>query len=133
MAAVSARKPIAAFNAWVGLWAVAVLVVWVACLVPPPPLPALPSGADKWQHALAYFLLAGSGVQLWQGRRALLGLGSGLLLMGIAIELAQGALSAQRQADAADVLANTLGLLPGLSLAATPLGNVLLRRFPASR
>ena len=131
MAALTARKPLAGFTAWLGLWLLAVLVVWVACLIPPPPLPALPSGADKWQHALAYFLLAGSGVQLWQGRRALLGLGLGLLLMGIAIELAQGALSAQRQADAADVLANLVGLLLGLAVAATPLGNVLLRRFPA--
>lgn len=131
MAAVSPHKPVAGFTAWLCLWGVAVLVVWIGCLIPPPPLPPLPSGVDKWQHALAYFLLAGSGVQLWQGRRALLTLGIGLLLMGIAIELAQAAMSAQRQADAADVLANAVGLLAGLSLAATGLGNVLVHRFPA--
>ena len=133
MAPVSARKPVAAFNAWLGLWLLALLVVWVGCLIPPPPLPSLPSGVDKWQHALAYFLLAGSAVQLWQGRRALLTLGIGLLLMGIAVELAQAAMSAQRQADAADVLANLAGLLAGLALAATRLGNVLVRHFPARR
>lgn len=133
MAAVSARKPVAAFNAWLCLWLLAVLVVWAACLAPPAPLPALPAGADKWQHALAYFLLAASGLQLWQGWRAVGWLLAGLLAMGLAIELAQALLTDTRQADAGDVLANIVGLLAGGALGLSPAGGLLQRWFPARR
>lgn len=129
----SGRRPIAGFAAWLWLWWLAVALVWLLCLLPPPPLPQLPDGSDKWQHALAYFLLAGSGVQLWRGWRALGVLGLGLALMGIAIELAQGLLTAQRQADGGDVLANLAGIAAGLLLAFTPLGSLLARWFPQAR
>ena len=46
-----------------GLWGLAVLIVWAGCLMPLPDLPSVPTN-DKWQHFAAYFLLAASGVQL---------------------------------------------------------------------
>ncbi len=117
---------------WLGLWWCAVLAVIAACLLPPPPLPDLPQNSDKLEHFLAYFILAGSGVQLWQGWRALVVLGVGLIALGLGIEFAQGALTAARVADPLDAVANTIGVLAGLSLAATPLGR-LLQRWQAPR
>lgn len=113
-----------------GLWALAVLIVWAGCLMPLPELPSVPAN-DKWQHFAAYFLLAASGVQLWRGRPALIRLALGLLLMGAAIEVAQGSFTAARQADPGDLLANALGVAVGMALSATPLGNLLLRLQPA--
>lgn len=126
----TAAKPIARPRLWHGLWWLAVVLVWVACLMPPPALPPLTDNSDKWQHLLAYFVLAGSGVQLWRGARALSLLAGALLLMGAAIELAQGLLTSSRMADPADMLANSVGVLLGLSLAATPVGNLLLHWQP---
>ena len=125
------NRAIARPRLWLGLWLLAVAIVWLGCLMPPPPLPPLADHSDKWQHLAAYFLLAGSGVQLWHGRRALWRLGLGLCLMGLAIELAQGLLTATRQADAGDLLANTLGVAAGLGLAATPLARLLQWLQPA--
>lgn len=126
----SGAKPIARPWLWRGLWALAVALVWVACLMPPPALPPMTDNSDKLQHLLAYFVLAAAGVQLWRGARALALLGGGLLLMGAAIELAQGLLTSTRMADPWDMLANSLGVLAGLMLSCTPLGNLLLRWQP---
>lgn len=110
---------------WLGLWWCAVLAVIAVCLLPPAPLPELPQNSDKLEHFLAYFILAGSGIQLWRGRRALSALGIGLVGLGLGIELAQSLLTSTRVADAMDALANTIGVFAGISLAATPLGRLL--------
>jgi len=123
-------KPLRHLPFWIGLWVLAVLgVVAVCLLIPPPPL-ALPQNSDKLEHFLAYFLLAGSAVQLFAQRRALWLVGAGLVLMGIGIEWAQGALTATRMADPIDALANTTGVLAGLLLVFTPLRDLLLRLQP---
>ena len=119
-------KPLRHPRVWLGVWLAAVLTVVVACLIPPPPL-ALPPNGDKLEHLLAYFLLAGSAVQLFRSGRALAGIGVGLVLMGIGIEFAQGALTETRMADPADAVANTIGVLAGLATALTPGRNMLLR------
>lgn len=119
-------KPLRHPHFWLAVWAVAVLSVIVVCLIPPPPL-ALPEGSDKVEHFLAYFLLAGSGVQLFARGRALLWVGVGLVLLGIGIEIAQGALTATRMADPADAVANTVGVLVGLATALTPWRDLLIR------
>lgn len=129
MAPVSALKPIANARWWIGLWILAVVIVWIGCLASLDGVTV--PGSDKWQHVTAYFLLAFSGVQLWQGRPALIRLVLGLLLMGAAIEVAQGSFTAGRQADPGDMLANALGVALGMALSATPLGNLLSRFQPA--
>lgn len=66
-------------------------------------------------------------VQLFATRRALLSAAFGLVLLGVGIEIAQGALTTNRSADPYDALADTLGILAGLCLAWTPLRWVMLR------
>ncbi|HDS1579716.1 VanZ family protein [uncultured Stenotrophomonas sp.] len=119
-------KPLRRPRLWSVLWALAVLLVIVVCLIPPPPIP-LPENSDKGEHFLAYFILAGSAVQLFRRGRPLLWVGVGLVLMGIGIEFAQGALTSNRTADPMDAIANTIGVLAGMATALTPLRDLLLR------
>lgn len=118
-------KPLRWPALWVGLWSAAVLVVVVGSLTPPVVL-ELPRNSDKVQHFLAYGLLAASAVQLFadrQWRRV----GLGLVLLGVALEFAQGALTDNRQADPWDALANSVGVLLGLAVRLTPAAATLLR------
>jgi VanZ family protein len=131
MAAVNADpgvlKPLRHPRFWLGLWALAIALVIAVCLMPPPPLPPLPNNSDKVEHLLGYFLLAGSAVQLFAGRRALLVAALGLVALGIGIEFAQGLLTTDRLADPLDALANTAGVALGLGVRWTPWRDLLLR------
>jgi VanZ family protein len=129
VAAVSPIKPLRHARFWLSLWGAAVLAVIVVCLIPPPPLD-LPQNSDKVEHFLAYFLLAASAVQVFATHRALWVAGVGLVLMGVGIEWAQGALTDNRMADPIDALANTSGVVAGMLIALTPLANLLLRLQP---
>ncbi|PJJ97689.1 hypothetical protein CO641_10990 [Lysobacteraceae bacterium NML91-0213] len=111
---------------WAGLWIAAIAAVLVLSLSPPPPMPPVDNG-DKLGHFLAYAVLATGAVQLYARRVALLGAAVGLVLLGIGIEYAQGALTAMRVADPADALANTLGVVAGLAVQLTPWRDALLR------
>ncbi len=123
-------KPLRHLPFWIALWALAVLAVIVACLIPPPPLPSLPENGDKAEHFIAYFLLSASAVQLFRRGRALWVVGVGLVAMGVCIEFAQGALTDTRSADPLDALANTIGVAVGLATVFTPLRDLLLRLQP---
>ncbi|MDV2451028.1 VanZ family protein [Xanthomonas hortorum] len=128
MAAVtSALRPFHRPWLWVGLWVAAIFVVIAVCLGPPPEFPELPSNSDKAEHFLTFALLCWGAVQLFATRRALLFAAFGLVLLGIGIEIAQGALTTNRSADPYDALADTLGILAGLCLAWTRLRLVMLR------
>lgn len=105
---------------WQGLWWAAIAAVFVVCLLPGPDLPRVPEGGDKVEHVLAYFILAAGAVLLHARRATLWRPALGLLLMGILIEILQGALTATRSADAADALADAIGIAAGLALAWTP-------------
>lgn len=122
----SVLKPLRRPRLWLLLWCGAVLAVIVVCLVPPPQL-SLPQNSDKVEHFLAYFVLAASAVQLFATRRALCAVALGLVLIGVGIEWAQGALTATRVADPRDVLANTCGVLAGMLVVLTPLRDLLSR------
>ena len=119
-------KPLRRRRAWLGLWWLAIAIVIVACLVPGGDLPQLPV-SDKVEHALAFLLLAASGVQLYRTGKPLLVVGLGLLALGILIELAQHAFSSSRVMEPADVLADAIGILLGLGTAWTPRRDVLRR------
>ena len=118
-------KPLRWPRAWLALWALAILVVIVVCLMPPPVLPPLPDNSDKVEHLLAYFFLAAVAVQLFAERRALWIVAIGLVALGIGIEVAQGVLTSDRSADPHDALANTLGVLLGMSTLLTPWRDLL--------
>lgn len=119
-------KPLRRPYLWAALWWLAVASVIGACLAPPPPV-MLPEGSDKVEHFLAFFLLAGSAVQLYRRGRPLVWAGMGLVTMGVLIEVLQAALTTNRVADPADALADALGVLAGLAIAWTPARDLLLR------
>ena len=130
-------KPLRWRWAWCALWCTAIALLVVMSLLPAPELPDAP-GSDKLHHFLAYFALAAAAVQLFARWPALLGAGLGLVLLGIGLEHAQGALTDTRMADRWDALANTLGVIAGLATRLTPLRDLLLRiearmARPASR
>jgi VanZ family protein len=84
--------------------------------------PAFTHGVnDKVLHFAGYFSLA-----LWFGaltrRSRYLLVGVLLLLLGAALELAQGFMGLGRTADWRDLLANSLGILTGLGLSYAGLG-----------
>src|SRR5690606_7455002 len=108
------------------LWCLGIAVLVVVSMLPAPDLPS-PPGSDKLHHFLAYFVLAASAVQLFARWPALIGAGLGLVLVGIGLEHAQGALTDTRLADRMDALANTLGVIAGLGTRLTPLRDLLLR------
>lgn len=126
MSVSASLKPLRFPRFWLALWWLAVVVTVVVCLVPAADLPETPPGGDKVQHFLAYFVLMASAVQLYASRRSWLRVALGLLVMGIAIEFAQAALTTTRAADLWDAVADLLGILAGWGIAWTPLRDLLL-------
>lgn len=113
---------------WSGLWCLAIAAVVVGSLLPAAdvPMPDMPDG-DKLLHSSAYLVLAAMAVQLFPRWSSLLGAGIGLVLLGIGVEYAQGALTVDRIADVRDALANTLGVIVGLGMRLTPWRDALLK------
>lgn len=111
---------------WAGLWCLAIALVVVLSLIPAPQV-EVPPGSDKLEHLVGYGILAAFAVQLYARWPSLLGAGLGLVLLGIGLEYAQGALTDTRMADRADALANTLGVIAGLATRLTPWRDLLLR------
>lgn len=114
---------------WVGLWMLGIAAVVVASLLPAPDLPDL-HVSDKSEHFTSYALLAAGAVQLYARRLSWLSVCIALALLGIGLEFAQGALTTTRTMDAADALANSLGVLAGLATSLTPWRDALLRHEP---
>lgn len=126
MALRSALKPFRHPRLWTSLWCLGIALLVVLSLLPAPDLPQ-PPGSDKLHHFVAYGLLAAWAVQLYARWPSLLGAGLGLVLLGIGLEHAQGALTDTRMADGRDALANTLGVIAGFMLRLTPWRDLLLR------
>lgn len=114
---------------WAGAWALGIAAVVVASLLPASDLPDL-HASDKAEHFGAYALLAAGAVQLYARRLSWFAACIALALLGIGLEFAQGAFTTTRQMDAADALANSLGVLAGLATAFTPWRDALLRHEP---
>lgn len=108
---------------WLGLWIFAILAVIALSLIPPPPMPVeTPRDFDKLLHFSAYFALAFGAVQVFERKRALVAVALGLIALGIALEWAQATFVPHlRMLDAWDALANAVGVLAGMAMAATPL------------
>lgn len=120
-------KPLRRPLLWSALWCAAVATVVVLSLTPAPDMGQLPSGSDKIEHFVAYGLLAAGAVQLYARWSSLLSVGIALVLMGIGLEYAQGALTADRMMDRFDAFANTLGVIAGLGTRLTPWRDLLLK------
>ncbi len=67
---------------------------------------------DKWEHILAYAVLALAGGIGFKGGRSLLVLGLGLVVLGAGLELAQSVIP-DRDGSTYDVLANFVGVAIG--------------------
>jgi VanZ family protein len=95
-------------------WPAVVLVAWGE-LTPDPPQ-ALYHVWDKLEHFTAYFGLAAMASLVIGLRRLLIWALLGVWALGGLLEIAQGLLG--RDAELGDVVANTLGTLAGLAIAA---------------
>ena len=122
-----ALKPFRRPRLWLGMWLLAIAVVVVGSLLPALLLPAVPAGGDKAEHLLGYGLLAAIAVQIFGARAVLIRAAIGLVLLGVALELAQGLLTTTRAMDPWDALANTAGVAIGMATAWAPLRDWLLR------
>lgn len=102
---------------WVGLLA----LVAVGSLMPSDDLPSVSfDGLDKIEHFVGHAVLSVYAVMLFARLRTQAIAALGLIAFGIALELAQATLSVDRVGDSADVVANSVGVLAGLLLSATP-------------
>lgn len=110
---------------WLGLGWVFIIGAIVVCLMPVQQLPPTHM-SDKFEHSLAYALLT-----VWftgaYPRSSYVRIGLAMLALGIAIEIAQGAMPFGRQMDFRDVIANSLGIAVGLAIAWIGLGGWALR------
>ena len=106
---------------WYQLGGLMLLVVGAASLLPVPD-----TGVDdKLSHFLVYFVLAAWFALLADSRIGLLWTGAGLFAYGILIELLQW-MTAFRFAEPGDVVANLVGIVPGLLIYFTPLRRILV-------
>jgi VanZ family protein len=105
---------------WLGLGWLFVALAIFASLVPGRDLPQT-HVSDKFEHATAYALLT-----LWFAgiypKTSYWKVGVGMFALGMALEVAQGAMPFGRQMDIRDVGANTLGIAIGIMLALIGVG-----------
>lgn len=123
----SAVRPFHRPATWTGIWIFGWLLCIVLSLVRPPDLGLDVPDSDKIGHLLAYGLLSGWATMLFATTRARIAAALALVLLGVAMELAQGALTSYRMMDARDALANTVGVGLGQLLVFTPASKWLLR------
>ena len=102
---------------WLGLWWFGWLLCVVLSLIHPPQLGVDVPDGDKIGHFLAYALLSAWSVWLFSSRRSHFVSAIALVLLGIAMELAQGAFTSDRMMDGRDAWADAIGVLIGQLLA----------------
>ena len=113
---------------WLVLWGLLIAGVIVGSLLPADELPMPPfAGFDKLEHAFGYGVLSAYAVMLFARRRTQAWAAMGLVVLGIAIEIAQARWTASRSGDPSDVLADLLGVLAGLAIAPTAWASGLQR------
>ena len=105
---------------WFSIGVAIAVVVAVLCLAPGRSIPDV-NVSDKIKHFAAFAMLA-----FWFGsilvRRDLLWLALALLTFGALIEVAQELMRLGRNGEVRDLIADALGMLLGLAVALTPLG-----------
>jgi VanZ family protein len=113
-AAMSLFRPFHRPRIWFALWLALIAAVITGSLLPADELPEpVFAGVDKLQHFLGYAALSGYAVMLFERARAHAIAALAMVLLGIAIEFAQGAITGSRRADSIDAFANALGVIAG--------------------
>lgn len=97
-----------------------IIAAIIVCLLPGKSLPET-GVSDKFEHFALYAFLMVWFAGLYPRNRYFLIAGA-LLVLGIAIEVAQGAMHLGRTGDVRDVMANGIGIAIGLVLAFAGLG-----------
>lgn len=115
---------------WLGIWAFGWLLCVVLSLIHPPQLGVDVPDSDKIGHFLAYALLSAWSVWIFASRRSHLVSAMALVLLGIAMEIAQGLLTDDRMMDVRDAWADAIGVLIGQLCAFGP-ARSLLQKFEA--
>lgn len=105
---------------WLGVWLFGWLLCVVLSLSSPIQFGSGLDNSDKLGHFLAYAALSGWSVLIFAQRHARWAAAASLVLLGVAMELAQQQFTVDRMMDALDALANTLGVVAGQCLAWTP-------------
>jgi len=102
-------------------WFMVLVVIWLSLTPKPPQLPSF-FGWDKAQHVTAY-----AGLMYWFGMCFVRHWHWPvfMLALGIGLEFVQGA-TGLRSNDPYDILANMIGVVVGLFLADTPMGQWLV-------
>lgn len=100
---------------WLSLGWLAVASAIAVCLVPIEKLPQPPTLSDKAEHFIAYLMLSVWFAGIYQRGRYWI-IAVGLLVMGVLIEFAQSGMGLGRHGDFRDVIANSSGILAGLSM-----------------
>lgn len=122
----SALRPLRWPALWVAVWLAAIAAVAALSLMPAANLPPPPfDGVDKLEHFLGYALLSAYAAMLFERAPPRWSAALALIALGVGLEFAQGALTASRQADAADAVFNALGALAGQAVVRTPLVGAL--------
>ena len=119
------RRELRYFRWWLALGWLIVLAVIFLSLISSVPVNIPVQFSDKLGHFIAYAVLMGWFVQLFQSRGILIIHAVLLIGMGVGLEFAQEYHS--RHLEYADMVANTIGVLFGLLLFFTPLRTLLLR------
>jgi VanZ family protein len=118
-------RPLRLAKVWLTVGCFAVCVLIFQSLNPSPPdLPEWPS-VDKLAHFMAYgWIMLWFGCIYRPGKKHFI-IGLSLIMLGVALELLQGA-GGHRSMEAADACFNALGVLGGWLLAYTRLSSTLL-------
>ena len=90
-----------------GLYALAVLILFVLCVVPSEDLPD-PGTGDRFEHTASWFVLTTCGYLLAPNRK--LAIPAFALAYGVFIEIAQGLAGTGRHSDPLDFVADSLGV-----------------------
>lgn len=112
--------PLRHSRAWLVIGWCMVAGAVLASLLPTANLPTTGVN-DKLEHSFAYALLTVWFAGIYPRSRYVL-IAIGLFLLGLAIEWAQGAMALGRHSDFRDLIANTIGIGVGLTLALLWLG-----------
>ncbi|MCK4708451.1 MAG: VanZ family protein, partial [Gammaproteobacteria bacterium] len=98
---------------WFSMAYALLAIVGVLSLVPAPEIDI--EGSDKLMHFLTYFVLSACFTTLVRYNRSLIFIAVGLVAYGVLLEFLQG-LTGYRFMEVYDVLANSIGVITGLSV-----------------